>query len=217
MNSISPYKPLKFLLNELDESSALTILDLGIGQGNYWNNEMFKTLILDKKIIVTGMDIVSELNAVDLIKTGKIAFIQGNVTSDLAALENKSFDIVIAMDLLEHMPKSDGYKLLYEMERIARKASMIMTPNGFVWQPPNSENPYNHHLSGWTPGELRKFGWKRILGVVGFKALFKEFAEVRFGSKIKLLRIISLSSSIIIYRLPSMAFSFVAIKKFPKF
>jgi len=78
------------------------------------------------------MDMTKELHAIDYIKSGKIEFIQGNVTSDLAAIESKSFDIVIAMDLIEHLPKSDGYKLLYEMERIARKACMIMTPNGFV-------------------------------------------------------------------------------------
>jgi len=59
MNFFSPYRPLKALLSEMVGTNVLTVLDLGIGKGNYWDNEMFKTSILEKKILVTGMDMTN--------------------------------------------------------------------------------------------------------------------------------------------------------------
>jgi cyclopropane fatty-acyl-phospholipid synthase-like methyltransferase len=46
--------------------------------------------------------------------------------------EPKSFDAVVVLDVLEHLSKEDGYKLIEKMERWARQKVIIFTPNGYV-------------------------------------------------------------------------------------
>jgi hypothetical protein len=75
----------------------------------------------------------------------------------------------VAFDLIEHLSREDGYKLLYEVDRISAFASLIFTPNGFVWQPPTEKNSFDAHLSGWTPSEFRRMGWSKLKGHGGSK------------------------------------------------
>ena len=81
----------------------------------------------------------------------------------------KSFDCVIALDLIEHLTKEDGLKLLKDMERAARKKVLLFTPNGFLAQ--DSENgDLQEHLSGWSAEEMKLLGF-RVVGMHGPKAL----------------------------------------------
>src|SRR5688572_22584485 len=41
----------------------------------------------------------------------------------------RSFDCVVALDLIEHLEKADGLRLLEAMERVARKKVIVFTPN----------------------------------------------------------------------------------------
>lgn len=66
------------------------------------------------------------------------------------AFQEKSFDCVLASDVMEHLTKEDGLKLVDAMERIARKKVVIFTPKGFLPQDAYSGNPMQRHLSGWT-------------------------------------------------------------------
>ena len=44
---------------------------------------------------------------------------------------DRSFDAVIALELLEHLNKEEGYELIHNMERWARSKVIVSTPNGF--------------------------------------------------------------------------------------
>jgi len=46
-------------------------------------------------------------------------------------VRKESFDIVLCLDLIEHLCKKDGLKLLIELDRIAKKQIIVHTPNGF--------------------------------------------------------------------------------------
>src|SRR5690606_12372244 len=48
----------------------------------------------------------------------------------------RSYDAVVALDLIEHLTKDEGLKLLKDMETIARKKVILFTPNGFLPQEP---------------------------------------------------------------------------------
>jgi len=76
----------------------------------------------------------------------------------------KSFDIVIALDIIEHLEKDESLAMIAECEKIARKAVILETPNGYV--PQNLDilgyggHDYQTHRCGWEPKELEEMGYK---------------------------------------------------------
>jgi len=99
--------------------------------------------------------------------------------NDLGAVfRPKSFDCVVALDVIEHFTKPDANALLASMERIARRRVIVMTPNGFLPQAASSDNPLQQHVSGWTVDEMRNLGYD-VVGMNGWKPLRGEYAEPR--------------------------------------
>lgn len=91
--------------------------------------------------------------------------------ADLASeFAPKSFDCVVALDVLEHFSKEEGNRLLNAMESIAKKKVIVFTPNGLLYQPPAPANPFQEHLSGWTAEEMRERGFD-VVGIAGWKPL----------------------------------------------
>jgi hypothetical protein len=126
----------------------------------------------------------------ELLSTRNVTFDTcGAVLPDgLVALDSNSYDLVTAFDLIEHLPKYEGYRLLYEIDRIAvNGCSVVFTPSGFLWQPPSSNNSFNAHLSGWSARELKKLGWRKQIGMLGFKIFMGPYAVLRFQPKTKLM------------------------------
>jgi hypothetical protein len=107
------------------------------------------------------------------------AYLQLDVTRAREAFAPKSFDAVVALDLIEHLEKADGLELLDALETIARRKSIILTPNGFVRQEPFDGNEFQRHRSGWSVGEMTARGY-RVIGINGWKPLRGEFAEVKW-------------------------------------
>jgi len=73
----------------------------------------------------------------------------------------KSFDIVLAVDVIEHLSKEDGLRLIQKMETIARHKVIIVTPNGF-------ERIEGVHKCGWELSELRDMGYN-VKGLCGLR------------------------------------------------
>lgn len=144
-----------YILNLFPQNlDNLVILDVGCGYGE-WGS-----LLRAKKggrFYLLGIDIwrphlerLSRAEVYDLI-------IQADAST--LPLKNKSIDISLACEILEHLNKDAGYKLLEDLERISRKMIIISTP--LNW--PQSEiygNPYEKHLSEWKPQELIHLGYK---------------------------------------------------------
>lgn len=99
-----------------------------------------------------------------------------DVLSIADELESGSFDCVIALDLIEHLRREDGIRLIAGMERVASRKVIIFTPNGFVPQAPYDGNAFQEHRSGWEPDEMRRLGY-RVTGIYGWKPLRGERAE----------------------------------------
>jgi len=121
-----------------------------------------------------------------------------------------SFDCVCAIDVIEHLSKEDGWKLIDSMEKIAKKKVIISTPNGFLPQGIYYNNPFQIHLSGWDLWEMRNKGY-RIIGIGGFKFLKGEVGKVKWRPKFFWHRIGLLSQSMVASR-PSWAFEILCIK-----
>jgi hypothetical protein len=99
---------------------------------------------------------------------GHSAYVEADVRR--VAFRERSVDAVLALDVVEHLPKEDGWALIHSMERWARRKVILSTPNGFVPQPPDEKNAHQEHLSGWLPEEFTARGY-RVCGFSGWKAL----------------------------------------------
>jgi SAM-dependent methyltransferase len=121
------------------------------------------------------------------------------------------FDACVAMDVIEHISKADGLKLLQAMERIASRDTVILTPNGFLPQGHTDGADLQEHLSGWEPAEMRRLGYK-VAGVLGPKYLRGEYHRLRRGPE-WLWGTISLAGQVLISRWwPSSAAAILCVK-----
>lgn len=91
--------------------------------------------------------------------------------------QDRRFDACVALDLVEHLVKADGIKLIRDMERLARKRILVFTPNGFLPQI-SPEGELQEHLSGWVPAEMEQLGFG-VLGMLGPKLLRGEYHQWR--------------------------------------
>jgi len=123
----------------------------------------------------------------------------------------KSFDAVVVLDVLEHLSKEDGYKLIEKMERWTRKKVIIFTPNGYVWQNDYDKNPFQRHKCGWTVDELKNLGFK-IRGVNGLKKLRGYGSSIKYKPTFLWGRISDLTQTITYYY-PRAAFQLLAVKE----
>lgn len=118
------------------------------------------------------------------------------------------YDLVTAFDLLEHLPKADATALLERLEASGRQI-LILTPNGFIPQPPAPDNPHQEHLSGWTAAEFRQRGY-RVYGIYGPRPWRTNHGALTYRPRL-LWGILSLLSSPFYLWLPERSFSLLAI------
>lgn len=81
----------------------------------------------------------------------------------LPLMPDDSVDTVLALDVIEHMEKEEGLRLLHQAKRIARHQVVVFTPLGFYPQsyaPDELDRWHMHggrwqsHRSGWEPEEF---------------------------------------------------------------
>jgi SAM-dependent methyltransferase len=96
------------------------------------------------------------------------------VSGDVRALDQHfkpgQFDACIAMDVIEHLPKEDGFKMMEQMEKIARRKVVFLTPSGFLPQHSFDNNDLQEHLSGWEASEMEQRGYQ-VIGLLGPKGM----------------------------------------------
>ena len=88
------------------------------------------------------------------------------------------FDACIAMDVIEHLPKEDGLKLMREMESIAKRKVVFFTPSGFLPQRHSADSDLQEHLSGWEAEEMKGHGYA-VAGMLGPKKWRGEYHALK--------------------------------------
>lgn len=203
----------------------IKILDIGGGKGLVW-------IEIDRSGWLLANDIQLEVTILDSSETVEkhtsmnleINWKEGVAPGCLESELTGSVDFVTALDVIEHLPKHEGYHLLYQMHRISSH-SFLRTPNGFVWQPPFASNPFQAHVSSWTPRELRKMGWRNQYGEAGPKFLIGIGARPRYMlSPSPIRKAMSFFERglififrVTLFRIPSWSFEFVAIRRVRNF
>jgi SAM-dependent methyltransferase len=161
-----------FYCIEEELMACQSVLDLGCGK-----NSPIKHISL---LYSVGVDIFPEY--LELSKQNRIhsAYILSNIAN--IEFKSKSFDAVIALDLIEHLTKDEVHKLIYKMEKWARKKVIILTPNGFLAQHEYDDNPHQEHHSGWHVKDFANLGYS-VKGINGLRILRGEQALIRFKPK----------------------------------
>jgi len=147
-----PFTAANTIQRGLDKSNG-SILDLGCNRGI--SMSIFNRA---NRLLAVGMDI--HLPYLRECKRQKVydEVLQGDVR--MLPFKPKSFDIVFCGQLIEHLEKQDGWELIREMERIARRWIIITTPVGAYKLVVSWETPYLEHKSSWAPDELIALGYK---------------------------------------------------------
>ena len=143
------------------------ILDVGCGYGKwgfltkkyFWNTQNGSLI---EQPFVAGLDIhpanvktVAEHRIYDQL-------LEGNATS--LPFEDKSFDTVLGLEIIEHMKEEDGHQALKEFERVAEKCIILSTPNKKCFRDGvhdmNGYNPYEAHVSAWKIKTFEALGYR---------------------------------------------------------
>jgi len=149
-----PFTALNTVWRLLDKESR-SILDVGCGKG-----EPMKFINRHRKFHTMGVDIFEPY--IEACKKQQIhdEYLLCNI-QDLP-FADKSFDIVLCMEVLEHLEKDDGEKLLMDMERIARRQVILTTPAGDYEQEAYDDNLHQEHKYIWSPREMKERGYRAV-------------------------------------------------------
>lgn len=131
-----------------------TVLDCGCGIGRWaW---LIKKKDYSKEIV--GFDI----DKVSLLEAKNYRVYDGLILASATHLPfngSKSFDTVLAVELIEHLTKNQGYNFLNELSNLPFNNLIFSTPNnGYPLF--YGENHPESHRSKWTEKELKNFGFK---------------------------------------------------------
>lgn len=95
-----------------------------------------------------------------------VIFIKTDALNGIKGFDDDSVDTVFVMDVIEHLTKKDGLKLIKEADRVARKQVVIFTPLGFYpmfYKKTGDKDAWGlggtdvqEHQSGWMPKDFDK-------------------------------------------------------------
>lgn len=101
----------------LNSVSQITVLEVGSGGPGISN--FLKYCAFKNKCDLTLAD--TDYNALSRVKSEKTAVIHG----DCLPFESNSFDVVISVDTLEHIPKDKRAKFITELKRVTKKTVLL--------------------------------------------------------------------------------------------
>lgn len=133
----------------------------------------------------------------------------GDVRRLRTVFGDRRFDACVALDLIEHLPKDDGWRLLDDMEHLARRRVVVFTPSGFL--PQQGHGDLQEHLSGWTADDLRSRGY-RVIGFCGHRALRGGHHQLKHRPKIFWALVSWLSQALLARHHPEKAAAIYCIK-----
>lgn len=194
---------------------AKTILDVGCGTGDF-----MVELKGDKKWEITGIDI-HEKSLQDAKKQNVYTkLLRGSVNKVLAKLikNNEKYDVIFCSQLIEHVSKKEGEKMLALFEKLAKKRIIVCTPKGYLEQPYEHElhrNHYQEHKSGWEICEflLKKYN---VYGV-GLSVVWGEKGLGRSKNMLVAIvaQFVSFLCTPVTYYQPAIAAGLLCVKEIP--
>jgi hypothetical protein len=149
---------MRYLTEEIggERDKTVEILDLGIGVGGF--GKRIKTRI-QAPTRITGVEVWEKY------KSDKWAYYDEIVIDEISAFlagNDRAFDFILLIDVLEHFERAHGEEVLSDLKRRARRAVIVSTPTTDYPQGPFGGNPYEIHRCIWRNRELCEAGFRRI-------------------------------------------------------
>jgi SAM-dependent methyltransferase len=179
-------------------AGATSVLDVGCGRDGRLAD------LLTRGTHLVGVDLVPET------PNGYDEYIQLDIRQLGMRFNDDEFDCAVALDVIEHLTKSAGMKLIADLERVARRRIVVFTPNGFLPQEPYDGNPHQAHVSGWSVEEMRGLGFA-VVGINGWRPLRTERAAFRFWPRALCARLSFLTQPLVTHR-PQHAFQLLCVR-----
>jgi hypothetical protein len=177
-----------------------SLCDLGGGSGKVWGR--YVPVDVSNRTVVDLYQPGLEIGLKSSVYTNAVF---SDVVSFMKTQEDCSFDVVMAISVIEHLNYETGVELALQMKRVAKNIAIIYTSNGYVYQPPDVDNPYQEHITGWTCDELELLGYKFVRGFNGLKTLRTTYGSVRFKPRM-IFSLLVLMSSFFTFRSKRLAF-----------
>lgn len=160
-----------------EDLKPTSVLDVGVGMGQY--GFLLRTNLENVNLFEIHGDTANQRNKSDWkIKIDGIEGYAGYLTpvhdyaynkiyigealNLLASLASRSYDLVLAIDILEHFDKADGIAFLKECLRVSSRRVVISTPKDFIEQDV-AANPFENHRPHWIEEDLKNCGFETSL------------------------------------------------------
>ena len=143
--------------NYIQEASQYdSLLEIGVGEGSFLPNIKCKRKV--------GIDAWEPSIQIAQSKNPEAEMLCMRVEDIKSKFMNEEFDMVMGIDIIEHMSKDVALKALADCETLAKECLLFFIPTG---NHPQIEDPYNlgndyfqTHRSTWEPEEMAELGYE---------------------------------------------------------
>jgi 2-polyprenyl-3-methyl-5-hydroxy-6-metoxy-1,4-benzoquinol methylase len=167
---------LSSIVGLIETCQPKTILDVGVGFGQYGfltrtNLEHFHLFevtgaVARKRersewtIVIDGIEAFKDY-ITPVHEYAYNTIYNGDAMQVLPTLTGR-YDMVLAIDILEHFDKEDGKHFIELLKSVCTGVVLVSTPKEFVEQQIDA-NPYENHRSCWSLAELQACGFTTVL------------------------------------------------------
>lgn len=151
------YTPQNVFNGHFPTATIHSILDIGCGlsiKSQFVSADVRVALDIHRPYLERGRE---------QAQTPNIIYLNANAQDIDKLFLPRSFDCVMAMDFIEHLPKAQGFDFLEKCEQIARRAVIIETPLGHVYQNMDilgmGGDEYQTHRSAWYEHDFTERGY----------------------------------------------------------
>ncbi len=165
------------ILQAVERLQPRSVLDVGVGMGQYGfllrnNLEHLNLFQIDGqqgrlrdrrewRVQIDGIEgFAGYITPVHDWAYNKVSI--GNALDLLPRVASGAYELVMAIDILEHFDHAEGERFVKECQRIASRKVLISTPKDFIAQTVEA-NPLEDHRSVWTRQELATLGLVQVL------------------------------------------------------
>ncbi|KKQ51491.1 MAG: Methyltransferase type 11 [Candidatus Woesebacteria bacterium GW2011_GWA1_39_21b] len=187
-----------------------SLLDVGCGDGEF----MTHISKGDSSIKLYGVDLFTPY----VTKAKKTNSYRKIYRKDVRRIKfpNKSFDIVMASQVIEHLKKKESLSLIKKMENIAIWKVIVGTPNGYFPRGIYERNDLQKHKSYWYVKDFNKLGYKTfgqgLKFIYGKKGLVNSYIGRLLPIRL-ILFVISYILSPVTYYFPEYSAHLIAVKE----
>ena len=165
-----------------------TVVDLGCGFGT-WGHTIRSMIIQGgNHAYIIGCDIFRPF----LVRNKKYNAYDELVLCDARCLpfQQKSADIVLSFEMIEHMDKNSGIAFLISLDNLCKDRIVLSTPCGFLEQHDIDETLFEEHKSSWVDKDFSENGFQvRKYGLgLNMESTFRSFNILSLIYRFSLMR-----------------------------